>query len=317
MPSRTINFSTAGLFWECRLKDACDVFPEGLPEDHKPFTARMTKNPLSSVWTQLVDKYTWSNLTYNRDRLVALSGIARVAQIESTDQYVAGMWRKDLEPQLCWNCFRSAPPRGAYRAPTWSWASLDTSRPIGVFYGDIMKGEHKFTLLAHVVEVSVIPSGKNPLGNLSSAYLKISCTGLFSGPFNDEESAWYGGHLRSFEILELSDQADGLLISLDCDEVIPETLYVLPMVKKEIPGGEILAGLIIAPTGGPDGEFRRYGSFFKDYDRENKEDVASFQEFLSVSREDGPAVDTAATVCVKRDVSESEHPNETFIITLI
>ena len=298
------------------LRDACDIFPDGLPQAFKPIAGHMKNNPLSLVWTQIIDKYSFSNLTYQSDRLVALSGIARAVQIETEDQYVAGMWRKNLEFQLCWNLFTTAPQRSPdYRAPTWSWASLDTNNMVGVYYGEITPSQHNFTLLAHVVEVSVTPSGQNPLGNLSSAYLKITCKGMLSGPFDNKKSSWWGRHLRSFELLELPETDSLLLISLDCDEVIPEILYVLPLVQKRIDDGELVAGLIIAPTAGPKGEFRRYGSFVKSAHREDEEDVASFEAFLRAWNDDGPA--TAASVCIKQDPAELEARNEKFVLTLI
>lgn len=313
---RTIHFSKSGVFWECKLRDASDGFPEGLTQVYIPIEGHVKKNPLSKIWTHIVDHYTFCNLTYSNDRLVALSGVARAVQIENKDQYVAGMWRKDLEHQLCWTTFFTAPARSSdYRAPTWSWGSLDTCTTVGAFYGAIAAGKNDHTLLAHVDEVSVISSGKNPLGNLSSAYLKIVCPGLLSGSFEQEYNYWFGGHLRFFEVTELSDADKEMTISLDCDEVIPEMLYLLPLVKKEQPTGEMVAGLVIAPTGGPRGEFRRYGSFNKEYDHDVEEDVRSFKAFLRELKETGLA--TAASVCLERDAPLLEHPDEKFMITLI
>ena len=276
----------------------------------------MRKGPLSRVWTRIVEHYSWTDLTYHSDRLVALSGIAKAAQSESNDQYVAGMWRKDLESQLCWTIFRTAPQRSSdYRLPTWSWASIDTDRMVGVIYSEVMADENNFTLLSHVSDVSLIPSGKNPFANLSSAYLKILCRGLLSGRFDDNKNSCWGGHLRSFELLELPGRDDQLLISLDCDEVIPAILYVLPLVKKTASKGGILAGLIIAPTAGPKGEFRRYGSFTKKFDKEDEEEVARFTAFLRVLGENGKV--TAASVCIERESAQSEASDEKFVVTLI
>lgn len=50
-------------------------------------------------------EYSRCKLTLSRDRLVAISDLARVLAGESGDEYVAGMWRKDLELQLCWRCW--------------------------------------------------------------------------------------------------------------------------------------------------------------------------------------------------------------------
>ncbi|ENH74341.1 hypothetical protein FOC1_g10004952 [Fusarium oxysporum f. sp. cubense race 1] len=64
------------------------------------------------------------------DKLIACSGIAkRVAEIVQ-DDYVAGMWRRYLAGELLWvvqgnhQPGRWTRPR-EYRAPSWSWASID------------------------------------------------------------------------------------------------------------------------------------------------------------------------------------------------
>ena len=45
----------------------------------------------------------------------------------TSDEYLAGLWRKDIEKQLLW--FAKSPSTEAkyfaYRAPSWSWASND------------------------------------------------------------------------------------------------------------------------------------------------------------------------------------------------
>lgn len=69
-------------------------------------------------------------LTYPRDRLPAISGIARwfMSRLGFTpESYVAGLWRETLPECLLWHFFK--PPKGgAVRdveaAPSWSWASV-------------------------------------------------------------------------------------------------------------------------------------------------------------------------------------------------
>lgn len=69
-------------------------------------------------------------LTYPRDRLPAISGIARWFMSRlglNPESYVAGLWRETLPECLLWHFFK--PPKGgAIRdveaAPSWSWASV-------------------------------------------------------------------------------------------------------------------------------------------------------------------------------------------------
>lgn len=74
--------------------------------------------------------YSPMELTYPRDRLPAISGIARwfMSRLGLTpESYVAGLWRETLPECLLWHFFK--PPEGrvvrdAEAAPSWSWASV-------------------------------------------------------------------------------------------------------------------------------------------------------------------------------------------------
>lgn len=114
-------------------------------------------------WMSLVQVYSRTNLTKGSDKLIALSGIAEaVYEAHKTDDmapedYLAGIWRAHAVPMLCWqaptpssrphivNAPTASHPQMArfkktvqsllhktkadvpedYRAPSWSWASVD------------------------------------------------------------------------------------------------------------------------------------------------------------------------------------------------
>jgi hypothetical protein len=44
--------------------------------------------------------YSKCQMSLSKDKLIALSGVAQNLQRASGDEYLAGMWRKDLEWQL-------------------------------------------------------------------------------------------------------------------------------------------------------------------------------------------------------------------------
>lgn len=77
-------------------------------------------------------------LTVTSDRLIALAGIAKVIGQALNEEYCAGLWQRNLAVDLCWFSLdpRGLKPRpGGYRAPSWSWASLD-GRCRLVFFAD-------------------------------------------------------------------------------------------------------------------------------------------------------------------------------------
>lgn len=129
---------------------------EGKPEPD----AQVNEIYAFELWSSIVEDYSRLNLTEGRDKLVALSGIAelvakQVIGLGSTAAiYHAGLWEKYLASQLLWKVepifthhsrtFEnlSRRPKDSngnlmYRAPSYSWASVDAQYGNGVTYGEI------------------------------------------------------------------------------------------------------------------------------------------------------------------------------------
>jgi hypothetical protein len=118
------------------------------------------KKPLDESWHTIVHLYSRGRLTCSSDKLVAISGIARVIQERSKDQYLAGLWRRQMEIQLCWFAYINwqARPK-AYRAPSWSWASVDSA----CYYPETLQYA-TLQAHAHVLDAHVVPSGRDCFG---------------------------------------------------------------------------------------------------------------------------------------------------------
>ncbi|KAI0575229.1 Vegetative incompatibility protein 6 [Pyrenophora tritici-repentis] len=54
------------------------------------------------LWRDIVAMYTGCNLTYTSDKLVALSGIAKIMERLFDDEYCAGLWKSRLHIKLGW-----------------------------------------------------------------------------------------------------------------------------------------------------------------------------------------------------------------------
>ena len=83
-------------------------------------------------WRSIVLDYTRRSLTLEKDKLAAIAGLASELQSKIHCQYIAGMWnvRFYIEYGLCWQVSERADGRqpfrpAKYRAPTWSWASVE------------------------------------------------------------------------------------------------------------------------------------------------------------------------------------------------
>ncbi|KAF5507140.1 hypothetical protein CGCA056_v013434 [Colletotrichum aenigma] len=139
--------------WECLCTETAESYPDDLPVNLRPSSISLeefgirnqsTSNDGLNVylyWAEIVKTNTSCKLTFQQDKLVALSAIAKNVMKTLGDEYVAGMWPKYLDRELIWSvsvsthrfdiedrahadfvdtCDRTPV---TYKAPSWSWAS--------------------------------------------------------------------------------------------------------------------------------------------------------------------------------------------------
>jgi hypothetical protein len=76
-------------------------------------------------WNCVVSIYSQCELTFEQDKLVGLAGVARAMKVQMGCDYLAGMWRTELERNLLWSVDSTFRRPREYRAPSWSWASVE------------------------------------------------------------------------------------------------------------------------------------------------------------------------------------------------
>ncbi|KAH8672693.1 heterokaryon incompatibility protein-domain-containing protein, partial [Tricladium varicosporioides] len=128
---RLLIFGSDQLYWECAERQ---VGKNG-KKIGKIVSWRMPSRISSAElihWHAIVRDYTGRLLTVEADKLPAIAGIATLLCQVTGDQYLAGMWRKQIIGDLLWRQMYVGhghqAPLGVpleYRAPSWSWASLD------------------------------------------------------------------------------------------------------------------------------------------------------------------------------------------------
>ncbi|KAK3347293.1 heterokaryon incompatibility protein-domain-containing protein [Lasiosphaeria hispida] len=125
-----------------------------------------------SLWENIVQEYMTKALTQGRDKLVALSGVARqyADYLCPDSRYLAGIWSHMLLPGLLWRPVTTESvirriDADEWRAPTWSWASVD---------GEIRfyQGDGKALVAVQEIEVEVV-NPANPFGAVRSAVLSL------------------------------------------------------------------------------------------------------------------------------------------------
>lgn len=243
---RILHFGESELLWECMERNACESYPTGLPD---PFQTQVStrfkalehqkkatdtnstrRGPESDsthddyyVWNSIIEAYTATLLTVPSDKLIALSGLAKKFLPRMDDVYVAGMWKRWLNVSLLWYVDNGQKVDGSpssrpqyYRAPSWSWASVD---------GVITRGPHldgEWSI--HVVEYSLEHATDDITSVVTAGWIDIRGdlrpTGL--------EAYELGIKLRWRMVL------NGIIVCCQ-DESLPETGRFGPMVHLDVP----------------------------------------------------------------------------------
>ncbi|KAF5638763.1 het domain protein [Fusarium tjaetaba] len=126
---RMLRFSDYQTTWTCQQKR----YEELEQEDNRIldwYTITEITEPLESYervhkWYKMISDYSTRELSYESDRLPALSGLASFVARSRGAQYCAGMWWEDIGHVLCWRVDETdVRASREYIAPSWSWASL-------------------------------------------------------------------------------------------------------------------------------------------------------------------------------------------------
>lgn len=190
LAQRLLRFGRNQITWECAESIAAESYPDGVPLvlmapgisakfiQHLPLLDQETSSDnraeLYRQWDKVIDAYSQCSLTKREDKLVALAGIAKIFARFLKTQYVAGMWRKDLSQALLWelNYYKhdlERPSRRAskYRAPSWSWASVDGTISTSHFEATMSRWE--------VLDVRLDLASEDEMSPMEDASLLLKC----------------------------------------------------------------------------------------------------------------------------------------------
>lgn len=135
---RILHFGGEQMFWECRTKYASESYPNGISEHvspgidfkylHVDESMDWSYDDHYDAWSRTVEKYSTCALTFQSDKLVAISAIAKLVQSFRKDEYIAGIWGRTLEKEMLWRVSHlpvMVSGSQPYRCPTWSWAAVN------------------------------------------------------------------------------------------------------------------------------------------------------------------------------------------------
>ncbi|KAK6821882.1 hypothetical protein PG987_014707 [Apiospora arundinis] len=304
LPPHTIHFGHTGVFWECREALLSEFHPAGMPSVES-FRSLVygSKSDIRTdyFWRFVVRLYSAAYLTERRDKFPALAGIARAVADATGDEYLAGLWRRDIEFHLCWSATRPEAEgkrlRGrhgpGWLAPSWSWASVEgpvSHLNVGADREIDLAGDFA-TRFAHVYNAEMTFSGVAPFGQLSWGVLYLHCSVILSGRLRKRDLSpeypdelWFdvatdGAAETSMNSLCHEDKEELFRVRPDSLEDFRENdddenmVYLVPLVEELrhpygspfvntcSEGANWQLGLVVRQTGKAPGEFYRIGYF--------------------------------------------------------
>ena len=179
MSRRMVHFTNSQLVWECQRFIQGEDGATLNKEDSTAVCSGCNSTSVSPDWKITVEEYSNLQLSFEKDRLPAISAVVQAEmRTRKDDVYMAGMWRNSLLEDLLW--FRTwtsevflheAGPRPERMSPSWSWTSV--------------KGQVKFPVTVlppkqyvqlegvQMTEISYIAKGLAHMGEYSEASITL------------------------------------------------------------------------------------------------------------------------------------------------
>ncbi|MCJ1324817.1 hypothetical protein MMC10_001479 [Thelotrema lepadinum] len=237
LSSRIIHFGSNQVFWDCCSLAACEIYPSGVPNWSSSYGGGLIYSQESSAlvqasqsveqtlghWGRIVEVYSASDLTFQKDKIIALSGIVELTQQLLQDEFCAGLWRTKIEVQLAWLADQGSSKRRRsvpLRAPTWSWLSMIT--PVQYVKID---GYRDYDVIERATVTEVKLENNTPdekTGEVTTGYLRMRCI-LNSAKLRDED-----GSLRFLEP-GVEDLQSSICLDTIGETNENETLYFIPL----------------------------------------------------------------------------------------
>ncbi|KAF2010216.1 HET-domain-containing protein [Aaosphaeria arxii CBS 175.79] len=302
LPKRFLIFSRHTLQWRCSPTLGTKNFGDSIhfeygADDESSATSlrelsREHRNRFDALerWVKVVYKSTNRKLTLPSDKLPALATLAKTYS-PYLGNYYAGMWEYNLLWQMRWTTSkyeaREAKAPSSYRAPSWSWTSLDNIYSCSLDYMDESELDTR-TPKCELVEVNTtLKDSERPFGEVTDGHIilkgklrdgwLIPSPHSYRGPrtvvwFKDDDTslqsaqAKYNAWASQEEYLEV-DKYDGkewidgptpwtcALLDLRGDHA-PRIVTCLPLFDD--------FGLLLEKT--ENGSYKRIGFFEKSYD---------------------------------------------------
>ncbi|KAI0839325.1 HET-domain-containing protein [Hypoxylon sp. FL0890] len=137
---RILFFTNWEILWQCYQRLTCicevrnyrDIAQKLYLKDKLEYLLPNGSWPdLHWLWSRLISAYTRRQLTYDSDRLAALSAVTGLMSNTTLGRYISGLWESSLAACLTWSVAYPGPGTDPpirrstdTSVPSWSWASV-------------------------------------------------------------------------------------------------------------------------------------------------------------------------------------------------
>ena len=285
---RNIYFTDTQLFWECSELCANETYPFGLPkafeipgnsvDPDRDGASRREREGLVpapelhafDLWGDIITQYTMGRLTYQTDRLAALSGLASSFQQHTRSRYLAGLWERHLAPQLLWRPLDDYSggakplPVQSYIAPSWSWASVNRQT--------WNSGFHRYSdghdVVVQFLDAQVtLADENNPFGPVTGGHLQVKC------PLGKTTDRSKMPEIVNTSFDNADEEDDNITDSAEMNEecmhlwYMPVQAFTKEDIEQKLKYGKqtCVSGIILQSTTSQDelqDDFKRVGQFY-------------------------------------------------------
>ena len=277
---RNIHYGKEQIFWECigkryaegggrfiaRAEDGlylpttADRSDPEVPDSAKPSQGYLKSSRWYIYWYRIVEFYTARKLSRPTDKLPALSGLAMETQKQTGDEYLAGLWPTCIHLGLAWRVRADSPSSRPplYRAPSWSWASIDGPVSYNASFFNFAAPEVILPAI-DVLDIHIALAGLNKFGEVTAGWIQL--VGQLKPAFfksSNPTSVFEYSHSDAGVTNIIGDYYD------DAKQTWDERLYCMRLSIFPFTEGPSIPTphpvLVLKPTSDPAGQYRRVGS---------------------------------------------------------
>ena len=291
---RLLRFCEMQVHWECRTLEASESHPHGRRDSLEQSLIRspMAKSVAAEAsdgapqlqdqafdfWRTVVEDYSGCNMTFDTDKLLALSAVVSFYQMQfGDDRYLWGIWAKHLPYALLWrvlpmhdrpNSAAESPFRRLANniAPTWTWASV--------------AARVRFNSRRHNLITAVVHQGH---GQSEAAYAanpgqevaanRLICLRAYIWRGNLQDTDTTGDPVQPGHSTTAMSDTGSLTVMLDCMVTFPLTVTYVPVQTRSRRADQanrwtslIEEGIMLVPIPGrSSASYRRIGMYEKRY----------------------------------------------------